>query len=233
MRTTIAAQYPKENVLELRPNPRIRTPEDLKHELPDDLSEIHFIHGHTIWGIHNFVPSPFIYITMLRDPIERIISLYYYVRSTPSHRLFSQVKAESISLEDFLALQGALGEIDNQQTKLLAGKFAPDDRCTADVLEQAKYNLDRFFIVGITEQYDKSLHVFSNLFGWQNADVIYANVTSVRPRRQEVPQSILNKIYEHNAYDIDLFSFAQKMLEEEVVHPKRVLSKKCMQADCP
>lgn len=231
LRTTIAAQYPKENTLEIRPNPRIKTPEDLKNELPGDLSEIHFIHGHTIWGIHNFVPSPFIYITMLRDPIERIISLYYYVRSTPSHRLFSQVKTENISLEGFLALEGAFGEIENQQTKLLAGKFAPDDRCTADILEQAKDNLDRFFIVGLTEQYDKSLRVFSNLFGWENADVIYANVTPVRPRRHEVSQSILDKIREYNFYDIGLYSFAQKMLEEQVVHPERILSKKYMQAN--
>src|ERR1043165_8896095 len=37
--------------------------------------------GHMLFGLHEILPQPATYITVLRDPIERVISAFYFMRS--------------------------------------------------------------------------------------------------------------------------------------------------------
>ena len=60
--------------------------------------EIEVVMGHMGFGIHNFLPQPSVYITMLRDPVERVISYYYYVLRTSNHYLYQKVTSEKNEL---------------------------------------------------------------------------------------------------------------------------------------
>src|SRR5687768_14239089 len=36
------------------------------------------LQGHFPYGIHDYIPRPTQYITFLRDPVARVVSLYYF-----------------------------------------------------------------------------------------------------------------------------------------------------------
>ncbi|NEO03330.1 MAG: sulfotransferase family protein, partial [Moorea sp. SIO3I7] len=46
-------------------------------------SKIKVIRGHMEFGWHEFIAQPCTYITMLRDPVERVISFYFYILRQP------------------------------------------------------------------------------------------------------------------------------------------------------
>jgi len=57
--------------------------EDFKKLPPDASNSIRFIRGHFEFGVHKYLYRPYTYITMLRHPIERAISWYYFVKQNP------------------------------------------------------------------------------------------------------------------------------------------------------
>ena len=110
-----------------------------------------FIMGHISVGFHNYLPQPCEYITLLRDPVERAISDYYYVLSNPLHHCYSAVVSKNMSLEDYVR-SGISKETDNLQTRLLSGddeliQIVNSDGendakpCSREMLEKAKKNL--------------------------------------------------------------------------------------------
>lgn len=59
---------------------------------PSSLRPIKFFIGHYTYGVHKFFPeSEFKYITVLRDPVERIISWYRFLKSNKSNRLHQKI----------------------------------------------------------------------------------------------------------------------------------------------
>ena len=76
--------------------------------------------GHMGFGLHDYLPQGASYITMLRDPIDRIVSHYYYVLQNQGHYLHKEVAGKGLSLEQF-ADSALSTELDNGQTRVLAG----------------------------------------------------------------------------------------------------------------
>ncbi|MEP7358836.1 MAG: sulfotransferase family 2 domain-containing protein, partial [Anaerolineales bacterium] len=77
------------------------------------------VKGHMPFGLHEFAGRPSTYITILRRPVERVVSYYYYVLASPEHYLHAQVTKKRISLADFAASPLSI-ELDNGQTRQLA-----------------------------------------------------------------------------------------------------------------
>jgi hypothetical protein len=121
------------------------------------------IHGHFQAKKYVSTFPNAVYVTWLRDPVERIVSNYlYWQRSRlPGDRRWEQVNAQGISLEQFAQLKLAR---DNQQAYLYP--LAVED----------------FDFVGITEEYDRSLELFRRLFC---PDASFATIMRNRnPNRQ-------------------------------------------------
>jgi len=169
--------------------------------------------GHMPFGLHERLPRPATYITVLREPIDRAISSYYYARSyklDPHHRMASKQ-----SLEEYVRATPR----DNVQTKLVAGHANGYDflsgECTAEMLETAKRNLaEGFSLIGLTERFDESLVLAKILFGWQIRQYANFNVTSARPRKEAVPSAIQDLIAERFRFDIQLYAFAEQLFDE-------------------
>src|SRR5438477_7017615 len=66
------------------------------------LRKIRVFKGHMLFGLHEVLPQSATYITVLRDPIERTLSAYYFMRSYKLHPMYWKFKRESWTLEDFV-----------------------------------------------------------------------------------------------------------------------------------
>ena len=142
--------------------------------------------GHLFYGIHEFLPQGATYITMLRDPVARLLSSYYFVLRRPLNPLHRKLKNEGLTVEDCLRL---FPERNNTQCRFIAGvkDTAIDDE---RLLEIAKENLAKSFsVVGISERFEESLILISKTFGW---DLRYYENKKVSKSRPAVEPTLPN-----------------------------------------
>jgi hypothetical protein len=192
-----------------------RNPERLRREetldyfatIPEERrASARLIEGHVIFGIHQRVPRPSTYITLLRDPVALVISQYNFVLRRPRHWLHERVVKEHMDLAGYVRSGIAL-ESDNSQIRALSGdRTTPFGECTEAMLEEAKRNLEAdFSVVGLTERFDESLIFLKRAFGWSNVHYVRANVS---PRRDPVAPETIRAIEEQNALDLELYRWA-------------------------
>lgn len=181
-------------------------------QLPDMIrgshSQVKCIFGHFFFGLHAYIPKPAIYATMLREPVEQVLSLYYYIRRVPEHPLHSQVV--QMSLEDYLTNNKTYFASWNPQASQLANPFLPD-------LDKAITHLDTFYaFVGITEMFNESLFLMNRLFDWKQSSYQYWNVTEKRPQQQNIPPELIQLIREKTKLDGGLYHYAKLRLEQKL-----------------
>jgi hypothetical protein len=195
-----------------------RTQESIEEfkKLPKAQREkIRVLRGHMHFGLHEHLPQPSTYITILRDPVDRTISNYYFVLRNPNHRLHYEVKSRHMTLKDYVSSR-VNPQLDNGQTRLLSGvEGRAFGECSTEMLEIAKKNLEEFFsIVGLVERFDETLILLKRAFGWRIPFYIKENITRSRPIKGDILKLTLNLIEEYNELDIDLYRYATEMFEE-------------------
>jgi hypothetical protein len=176
------------------------------------LREMGLLAGHIVFGWHRFLPGRAVYLTMLRDPVDRVVSLYYYIREDPRMPLHSAVRNGSVGLEEYLR-RGLDPEASNGQTYWLSGGLPAT---TEDTLQWAKRNLDFFPVVGIQERFDESLVLFKRAFAWRSVYYSKRNVVLARPRVKDLPDRMVRLISERNQLDLELYDYARKRFESQV-----------------
>lgn len=185
---------------------------------------IRYIWGGPFFGLHKHLPRPCIYVTFIRDPVERVVSEYYFILRVQDHGAHSEVVSQNMSLEDYVRKGVWLAW--NCQTRYLRG--VPEGfpcfgdtgpvLLSAEDLETAKENLREHFMVGLTDRFDESLILVKRAFGWRTRDILYVSqkVDQPRPFREMISDETARLIEAHNEMDIKLYEFAKQMLEEQI-----------------
>jgi hypothetical protein len=176
------------------------------------------IKGHLGFGFHEFVPGPSAYFTILRNPIERVISFFYWVRRTPHHYLYDFMISKDIGLKEYLE-SGANVMLDNAQVRMVSGVWynIGFGECTEETLEIAKRNLrEECAVVGLTERFDETLILLKRAFGWRNLHYARQNVTASRPRKDQLAPETLDAVVKVNRLDLALYQYATALFEEEI-----------------
>jgi len=170
--------------------------------------------SHMVFGIHESVPRPSAYLTVLRDPVARTISQYRHVVRTEQHRLHDAAAEGELTLERYVRSGIAL-EVDNGQVRALAGDVAtPFGECTDAMLERALENLDRHVAVaGLTERFDETLLLLEDAFGWHNLFYVATN-TAPKRQRGEVSAEDRRVIEEQNRLDCELYRRVVERFDE-------------------
>lgn len=168
--------------------------------------------GHMLFGLHEVLPQPSTYITVLRNPVERVLSAFYYMRSYRLHPLYWKFRQEKMTIEQFVQRSTR----DSVQCKIIAGAEYHQP-CTQEVLERAIGHLDCYFsVVGLSERFEESLALMKLRFGWQLKSYSSFNVTRARPKKEDLPQSTLDLIAQRNRFDVALYEHASKLFGEAV-----------------
>ena len=162
--------------------------------------------GHISYGVHELVPRPTRYVTMLRHPVDRVLSLYSFLRAD-----------EHTSLREFLAAK-VYRELDNDQTRRIAGVNPPFGECTASHLEQAKVHLATDFVLaGVSERFAESVLLLRRAMGWTEQFAYHVrNVTPSRPLAADLAEDERDMILAMNRWDLELYEAAVERLDARV-----------------
>jgi hypothetical protein len=182
--------------------------------LPAEVKRTHrVVKGHMPFGIHATIARPTQYVTVVRDPIDRIVSNYYYTRTYPAHYLYRE--ATRMTLEEFATSRLSV-EMDNLQVRLLAGcPDQPYGTLGAAELERAKAHLESHFaVVGHQGDLPAFFTAVSKRFGLRNIGVRPENVTPQRPTLAEIPSGVKQAIERQNELDVELYRFVMKTQPE-------------------
>ena len=218
----IEQQYNSDAVLELYTS---SFGEELKSIPRGQLAEKRLITGHFYFGVHTHIPGPATYITLLRDPIDRIISHYYFVQRNPTHYLYASTR--EMNLQEYVKFCDR-AEPNNDQTRLLAGiDYASNSgNCSPEMLPVAKQNLrEHFTVAGITEEFDRSMLLMKRIFGWKTPFYVKQNVTRQRPSKEQISKETLRVIQEFNDLDIELYHHGKALFQQQLHAQKSAVEK--------
>jgi hypothetical protein len=187
---------------------------------PDELARYRLLRGHFWYNVKDLVSSQTVLLTVLRDPIERTLSQYEYVRTNPANGPLHDL-AKNMSLEEYVRDE-YLREctVRDVQTRYLAPARQPVDvyevvPLTHLGLDAARANLGTCTFVGIVERFDDMLKLLSYTFGWRPIrDFAIRNQSQARLSRSDVPGPVLDYLYELNANDLKLYDVAKSIFEE-------------------
>ena len=190
--------------------------EDLEQFPPDERASIELVKGHLHFGLHKLFPQRATYVTLVREPVERVISHYYYASRHPEHYLHRQIVDAGLTLRDYVT--GNLSdELSNGQVRILSERARELSTCDRGCLEEAKRNLvEHFPVVGVSERFDESVLLFQRAWGWRLPLYARANVGDSSGRRS-VDDETRVVIGERNQLDRELYDFAVERFEATIV----------------
>ena len=203
--------------------------------LPDaEKMKIKVFFGHVSFGLHNYIPRPCHYVTILRDPVEKVLSLFSHVSNIKTNPYYAKIKSSNFSISDFVS-SGMAVETDNHQTRVISGIDPEFGKCTTAILETAEENIKKYFsVVGLSEYFDESVLLMKKAFGWRPPAhlslkrMIYgveevpspfyekANVSTNRLRKEDLSADEINTIIKYNELDIELYNYAEKLLQDKI-----------------
>ncbi len=180
------------------------------------------VQGHIGFGVHDYLGQPATYFTLLRDPVERAISYYYFIRRHHQHSKHKLLVEGNIGLREYVEREISAVGTDNEQTRFLGGGLncgedIPYGQVTRQVLENAKTNLKRHYsVVGLTEKFGKTLLLLQRTYGWRIPLSHNQNVGTNRPSLHEIDSETLALLRQCNQLDYELYAFAQDLFEQQV-----------------
>jgi Sulfotransferase family len=176
--------------------------------------DVRAVVGHFSFGIHAHIDRPSTYVTLLRDPVERVVSLYHSCCAYHwPHEGDAQLQKDDAGLEDFVR-RLSCREADNDQTRRISGLEPEFGGCSSSTLAKAKDNLRRHFaVVGLTECFDETLILIQRTLGWDHVPhYVPSLVNRERPTQADLPKTSIAAVLERNQLDVELYRFAKELL---------------------
>lgn len=188
---------------------------------PDRKRSLRVIRGHGVLGLHAELEQPCLYATLLRNPIDRVVSQYNFIRNAPGHPRYGDVLQRAGTLQDYLE-NHVNPQADNGQVRALAGlpllndADVPFGACSDSMLASARANLARCALVGLTENFDAFLVLASRLLGWKHLLYTRRKVGRARPSVEALSSSERDLILACNVLDMELYRIAQDRFHADV-----------------
>ena len=198
----LASQFKMSEVLHVNAPDLNQLPDviGMKKYLPRLICGHHPMHG----LLYQLLPErPLHHITVLRDPIDRVLSFYNYVIGKVDHPMHKS--AVTLGFADFLA-QAPSPELHNGQSRRFAGQLHQTSLSDHELLETATGVLKGCFSqVFTTCHLDHAVDTLHNTLGFSQTALPQTNRSNKRIKRGDLSQQQLQAIEEHNQTDWALF----------------------------
>ena len=183
---------------------------------PREQAAFRCIMGHTAYRLFSLIPEPKTCVTFLREPIDRLVSHYFYVRRNAGHRLHEPLTTQNMSLDKYVCSDMSV-EFVNPTTRLLSGLSA--EAVAADMqgaYEAARAAIDRdFVVVGVQDRFDESLLLLQHRLGWRTLPPYRReNVTRGRPAADTLGADARVEVERRNWADIQLYQYCADRLDQ-------------------
>jgi hypothetical protein len=232
LRWIMDRQWPQEEIFKVKSD--IASDKEKLRQTPnDEKMRFRAVFGHYCYGLHSYLApgQKFEYVTILREPTERVVSLYQYVRNeSPAHYLNGP--ALKMSLGQFVT-SGVTCTVDNGMVRQLCGVDGftmyegvqePYNDMKIEFgkvgkkhLEMAKENLATFGLVGMVGKeieggFDRFLNGLRVRYTWRVPPYDNKNVTR---RKHPIEPQELDIVRKRNILDYRLFEFAKGLQGEQ------------------
>lgn len=185
--------------------------------LPErEKKRVRFFEAHCAYGIHERLPGPHRYMTVIREPVDRTLSVYAFCKKNRF------IDADT-TLEQFLEElpENPVWQTDNAQIRYLAGENGvidtrPVGAVDREMLDLAKKRLEEMFFVGVMERFDESVVLLGRQLGWRGLAYGSSNVNKQRAKPNEIETSQRELILSRNELDLELHQFAGDLLQRRI-----------------
>lgn len=237
--------FGNEAVCDLRPYPPVCATQILKNNphLQKQLPYIKLLSGHihydTIWP--NLIPrnrwvsrlvssslSPYcrkkpLYIASIRHPIDRLISLFRYVRTRPEHMLYDE-NIKNNHFDRFIQklIQTHSFRMNNEMCTLFIGR-----RDSLQPLEDAKHVFHHhYFAVVPYNKTHELAHLIADVL--QLAPVVESLINPSDPNEIAIPSDETRALLEEKCHnDILFYQYMMSNYQEKLIQAKKQLAYLC------
>lgn len=180
-----------------------------------------FIYGHRANQLIPFTDDDKIVATVMREPVDRMISNYFYVKRNVKHQFHKRVMEDDIKLEDYCATEIG-GKLNNWYVHHFSGlskaevRQHPKEAVTV-ALDYIEKNYD---IIGFQDQLPAFFDALQLKLGVQFMGLDEQpnkNTTNNRPMIDEVSDLTKQRISEFNKADVLLFEKVHSRASQGVV----------------
>lgn len=186
-------------------------------DTPEQIGDLRALSAHRPFGFHeellsahratvgdDSVPAPLdpVVFSVVRDPVDRAISLYNFVTTFPQHALYQEMK--DLEPKQFFRKYRA-NELDNQQTKFLVGTRLPA------TFENAVDRIENHFeIVVDSRNQDLLIDHLAQKLGWSvPKERIVANQSPKKLTRETIGASLRDWLEERMSVDRMVFDYVE------------------------
>jgi hypothetical protein len=179
-----------------------------------DTSEFQLFMGHYDWQLVQQLDNDAIVLTMLRNPIDQLYSMFRYFWVDTRHYGHYKDRYQASGFEGFLH-EVYVNQFVNHQTRFLSGRYYgySENDLSNGVLTNAKRNLKKS-VYGLTERWDESMQLFEAAIGKPLPVGLVQNFNSVH-RADTLSHRAIEKARELQRYDISLYEYALEHFEEQ------------------
>ena len=199
LRKIVSAEYPGERLVtiyDLSP--------DFLAGLKPRLKRAHAIYGHYSFGIHELLGIEGRCVALLRDPVERVISLFHH-KATRDDNEYREAIQQGLTLLELLRSESC-HEFNNHQVRIISGHVGLEMVHNRYWLEQALTNIEKeFAFVGTTEQFSETVEQLATGLGWKNVPEVLRLNAGDRSAIYEIDEETRNEIRRYNQLDIELY----------------------------
>lgn len=198
---------------------------DLGNYSPTEKPNVSVYGGHFWLGGYprNLVPGQVQYLTILRHPVDRIISWFYFLKKSPDHKNNRHV--QGLGFEEWVRSDLSIA-MDNLQLRSLCFDLCPFKSYSMDWLgtpriknrvgptsehfEFALAALRSCFWFGVLEEIDTSLPLLSKKLG---KEIVLPVVNAVEhPKQEDLSKELLEYLLRREHYDVLLWQRAKEMI---------------------
>lgn len=198
LRRMIQEHYQPEDIFYIYgEDSKYTTFEDFRKLTPEEKATYRIFMGHIPFNQKLFAGLDPLYVTMLRDPVERILSYYHHVMQR------EEWKGRELSLLKYIETSDDK-QLSDHQVRMLTGY--PGKPVDGNQLATAINNLQKhFLLVGTTEYFKETAESLCNCLGIEQTTIFRENISAGRKPQDYYSKYEIGKIRELNQFDLKLY----------------------------